>query len=152
MIIIIIRFILAAMATYYIQTINPVKIRAILIATGVIIFNVIYFITRNLWFPIIIYLMFIGGILIIFILLSSILPNEKTYKNFKRIWLIIIFTLTFLLSTDDVFYTVVRRGIKTLMASSLIIFFIFLIITAYFLVVMTIVTHSRLPLRRANAC
>lgn len=65
---------------------NPVKLRIIIMITASLIFFIIWINRRSAWFPSILMLLFTGGILVIFIILSSFHPNEGTSKlKMKRV-------------------------------------------------------------------
>lgn len=68
---------------------SPIKMIGILIQARAWIFVCIWMWTSSSWMPIIFFLIFMGGIIILFIMVSSILPNEKS----EKIKYIIIFVL-----------------------------------------------------------
>lgn len=59
---------------------NPIKTRFIILSSSALIFLLVKTKTGQTWIPLIFFILFIGGILIVFIILSSILPNEKSIK------------------------------------------------------------------------
>lgn len=63
-----------------IKSINPVKIRIILIMLRNFLFLNLFLKRRISWFPTIFLIIFTGGILMIFIIVSSIIPNQKPIK------------------------------------------------------------------------
>lgn len=66
--------------TWRIKAVNPVKTRVAILSTGVILMLLSSHISGSSWIPILILILFMGGIIIIFIILSSILPNEPRIK------------------------------------------------------------------------
>lgn len=78
---------------FLINSLNPVKIRIILILLRSMLFRIFYFNNTSSWFSIIYFIIFIGGIIIIFIILSAIIPNEKNLKTKKLIFSIISISL-----------------------------------------------------------
>lgn len=60
---------------------NPVKTSITILISAIIRFLLIFLTRRKRWYPIIYFLIFIGGILVLFIILSSILPNEPIKNN-----------------------------------------------------------------------
>lgn len=62
---------------------NPIKIALNLLYIRIIIFFLMTLSTGSTWYPYIISILFIGGILIIFLVLSAIIPNEKDGKDKK---------------------------------------------------------------------
>lgn len=64
---------------------NPVKIRLMLTTISFIIIVIIKEMSGMSWIPLILSMLFTGGILIMFIILSSITPNEPIKKNKKRL-------------------------------------------------------------------
>lgn len=74
------------------KSINPVKIRIILMILRNFLFLYLFLKRRISWFPTIFLIIFTGGILIIFIIVSSIIPNQKPIKF--KVSIIIILTRT----------------------------------------------------------
>lgn len=71
---------------------NPVKIRLSILFLSSMFMVVMSTYSRSILVPVIFYLLFIGGILILFIIISSITPNEKSIKlsiDYKAIIVII---------------------------------------------------------------
>lgn len=62
------------------STKNPVKIRVSLLIWSALIFSYIVVTGGSTWFPLILTLLFTGGILVIFIILSTFDPNTKAGK------------------------------------------------------------------------
>lgn len=63
------------------QASNPIKTRFLIITlVGLILIN-LRIETRSAWFTMLFIMLFAGGILIMFMILSSILPNEKSGKT-----------------------------------------------------------------------
>lgn len=59
---------------------NPIKTRFLILGIRFLIFVSLKLQKGEVWFPLIFFLLFTGGILIMFMILSSISPNEKSYK------------------------------------------------------------------------
>lgn len=83
---------------------NPIKIRFMLIIISLINFTNVTFSRSKRWISLIVLLIFLGGIIIMFIILSSRLPNEKT----KKVELKSIVILTIILTS-----IIVRSNLNT---------------------------------------
>lgn len=59
---------------------NPIKLRMSLVLFRMFLFIEIFFTVGRAWIRRIFIIIFIGGIMVIFIILSSLLPNEKNLK------------------------------------------------------------------------
>lgn len=126
---------------------NPIKARFfILTAAGAILF-----ITRSntgiVWIPLIFFILFTGGILIIFIILSSVLPNEKTIKIkyskvFTAITIILIWPLRKNLETN-----LISRRVKRFISSGINLIFIMRVIIIYFFISININSIERTSIR-----
>lgn len=75
---------------------NPLKIRVLILVTTIIIFLKIRIEAGRSWFSSIITILFAGGILIIFIILSSLQPNEKIEKLKFKIFIPLLIRLLIL--------------------------------------------------------
>nr|YP_009351816.1 NADH dehydrogenase subunit 6 [Rhinotergum shaoguanense]AQQ72855.1 NADH dehydrogenase subunit 6 [Rhinotergum shaoguanense] len=84
----IILMILSAMSLYLmIFSNNPVKAMMSLLMLSSITAIMMFNFSSMAWFPSIFYLLFMGGILMVFMIMSSIMPNEKMSK-IKNIFLV----------------------------------------------------------------
>lgn len=79
---------------------NPMKICLTIIAASLIVFAYIYILSGITWFPLIIYILFTGGILIIFIVVSSVRPNKKLDKEPIKPMVIILMATLILITVD----------------------------------------------------
>lgn len=59
------------------RTKNPVELRVKLLIMRSLIFVIMHLSSSKRWFPLIYLTLFLGGVLIIFIILSSLLPNKS---------------------------------------------------------------------------
>lgn len=97
------------------------------------------------WGPIVIFLMFMGGILVRFIIIASILPNEKSIKiKFARRILLVI-PLAFLTNYPDT--ESVSFIIKTSIYSITNLTIFLPLICFYFLVFILLISQTSAPLR-----
>lgn len=69
-----------SLAKLAVRSVNPVKMRITLIIIARILIGKLYLLKGIAWFSCIIYLLFVGGILMMFIILSSLMPNQKPKK------------------------------------------------------------------------
>lgn len=84
------------------QTNHPISIGLILLIQTLLTCLITGFSTKSFWFSYILFLIFIGGILILFIYIASLASNEKlnfSFSTFLKISPIII-TIIFILLSD----------------------------------------------------
>lgn len=131
------------------NTINPVKTRIALIILRITTFYIINERVRNSWAPLIFLLIFTGGILIIFIILSSLLPNEKSLK-IKPIPLLAIISipLTTLIRRERNLTRTVK--IKWFLQSSWTLIYTIILILAYFLSFIYTLSKNNQPIRSTS--
>lgn len=124
---------------------NPVKIRIVLTILSSGIFLKIKM-NGNSWYPILFFLIFIGGILIMFIILSSVLPNEKSEIKKKVMETII---LVLLAGMFDMTWEMRSQtgGRKAFLQSSNSFFFLTAVIVLYFFLSIKIVSEEEITLR-----
>lgn len=132
---------------------HPVKIRIRLVILRLVIFIFIYSKTSRSWYPILFFLIFIGGILMIFIILSSVLPNEKTKKRKLGITpIILIFMIRLELASKDFVRENIANAAKITLDSSNSIAFLIAAIIFYFFSTLKIVCKEERPLRSHFCC
>lgn len=86
-------FIIISLANL-IKNINPMKARVTILFMRTLIFSLIFATKGSCWVPIIFYLLFMGGILMMFMILSSLAPNEQSKKmKVSLLRLALIFTI-----------------------------------------------------------
>lgn len=92
-------FLILILSIIFIKINHPLSIGLILICQTLCIALFSGSISINFWFSYSLFLIFIGGILILFIYITSLSSNEifKFYLNFKKIFLIILTLIIFLL-------------------------------------------------------
>lgn len=126
---------------------NPVKIRTILVGLRIILFTIMTIYSGNTWFPLIFHLLFSGGILMIFIILSSIIPNEKTKKiKIKLLTTIILIIRYFNLRKRNIKISRFQE-IKIFLNNRININFIITLIIIYFITFLFILRKENLPIR-----
>ena len=138
--------------SYSLKSTNPVKVRTFILFLRIIIFFTIYFKSSQTWIPILILLLFIGGIIIIFIILSSILPNEKTIK-IKNLYLIILPIFLAIILKESTFPTEkLNTEIKSFLSTGINFYTILLLILIYFLASISILSVEQSPIRSISCC
>lgn len=128
-----------------IRTINPIKIRITLVFIRALSFQFIQTQISNSWISLIFILLFIGGILIIFMILSSLLPNEKSLK-IKSIF-ICLFIIQLILIVSRITYQIIYTQIKWIIQSRASLEFIIILITIYFISFVYILSKNEQTIR-----
>jgi len=77
----------------FISTINPLLISILLIVTSIIITVYIFNIINFSWFMLIMILTFTGGMIIMFLYISSLVPNEIVNVDVRLVNINIVFIL-----------------------------------------------------------
>lgn len=125
---------------------RPVKLSISLVIIRGIIMLLLNALRGESWFPIIFYLLFIGGIIIIFIILSSVRPNEKMPKLKNYITFAIILSTISTLSyrnqntcASNILKEVLIRNHNVLSLTALVL--------VYFLAFIYLISKNKIPLR-----
>lgn len=86
--------------------IHPLLIVTSLILQRFTLIAIFYFLNFNLWNAYMLFLIFLGGLLIIFVYLSALIPNEIFQKKTSRLTLFMLISLCFFLleSKFEAFY------------------------------------------------
>lgn len=128
---------------------NPIKTRFFILTLSSISFLLIKLETRNTWFPLLFFLLFNGGILLIFIILSSIIPNEKSIK-IKTLKLLTLISITIILYTISIKIQTQKSNfnqIKRFLTSTIRISLIIVLILLYFFNTARIIKIEESPIR-----
>nr|YP_009536343.1 NADH dehydrogenase subunit 6 [Ornithodoros tholozani]AYN50608.1 NADH dehydrogenase subunit 6 [Ornithodoros tholozani] len=78
--------ILILLSTLFISSLHPVSMIMVMIMTTLLLILLMYLSLKFSWFPLIITLLMLGGLLVIFLYITSLTPNKKF--NFKKIFLL----------------------------------------------------------------
>nr|AQQ72868.1 NADH dehydrogenase subunit 6 [Leipothrix sp. 1 XFX-2017] len=73
--------ILLVMMTVSLYAANPMKMLALMSSMSLLLAHWMMMCLSTTWPPLILLLLFLGGILVSFMVVSSILPNQKTYSG-----------------------------------------------------------------------
>lgn len=130
---------------------TPIQINIIIILTALLI-SIIMCLFNFSWFRFIIFLLYIGGILVIFIYFSTLIPNQTFYfKPFIKILLPRLITVLYISPPNKLLNITICSTIeaRTIIRSTNIIIYINLIIFLFImlLVVVKITTFVKRPIR-----
>lgn len=125
---------------------NPVKIGIALIVLRALLLLILTVEKRNIWIPRIFFILFIGGILIIFMILSSLRPNEKSIKIKISVGIIILI-LTAVTNFHNEFSQERIRITKSILNSIFSTTGITILLVAYFLTFISILNKRKNTLR-----
>lgn len=143
-------WIIAITSAVITQTNSPIKVRIRLMGLRGFIFIIVGVKTGSSWFPLLIFLLFVGGILIIFIILSSIIPNENLKPVNYGILAAIIGSLEFARINHPNLNRNLSKGLVALVGESRIILFILSLITLYFFSMILIIKREQIPIRNVT--
>lgn len=125
---------------------NPLRISIKLVIITLLLFTSIT-IQSSRWYPIIIIILILGGILVIFTILSSLIPNEKINKEKKKIIIlrlrVIYFSMIPKISTTNVYKMNKSYLEETPIFIITIIFMLF-----YFFRFISIISQQEVPIRQ----
>ena len=138
--------------TFYlaIKAANPVKMAILLILIRAFTFLLLGIHTSSVWFSIIFLMLFTGGILIMFMILSSILPNEKAIKSKSPATIILIFSALIPL-TNPYGLDTLAPSTKWFLASGSTLVGTVALVSRYFLAFVYILSKRNSPLR-SDSC
>lgn len=126
---------------------NPIKTRFSILISASCIFLFLKINSSTIWIPLIFFILFTGGILIIFIILSSVLPNEKTIKvKYSKVVIILIILLSFS-SIKINGIEGIHGQMKRFISSGLNLIVITLIILIYFFNAINLNSKEETPMR-----
>lgn len=117
------------------NNINPMKVCWKLLVSVVLISIIIWINLSQSWGSIIFLILFIGGILIIFIIVSSLLPSDlMKIINFSKIKILLVFLFMFYYYNVEIFSVIDTQciEIKELISDINILIFMIIIMVSYF--------------------
>lgn len=124
---------------------NPISISIKLILVTINLFTIISISTRRVWFPLILIILLLGGILVIFTILSSLIPNEKIKKEKPSMIYCIFFRIPIIIKKSET--TNIFKDNKTFIEERPTFIIILFIILFYFLRFVTIINKEDTPIR-----
>lgn len=132
-----------------VTAVNPVKICASLILARVGLFTYIFCKNSSIWIRAIFFIIFIGGIIIMFIILTSLIPNEKNLKVRKKLTSILILSARFVSLRSSIAQVEIisTQQIKVIFFSNESFETLILAILLYFLVFVYILSKESSSLR-----
>lgn len=126
---------------------NPVKTRVAILALRITIFFQMRATTGASWIPILITILFIGGIIIMFIILSAVLPNEKRMRVKSFFVLTLALTITTLEFGWGVTGRVRAEKYKRFLISGVNFWAMIILILTYFIARMSSLNSEETPIR-----
>nr|AIZ58450.1 NADH dehydrogenase subunit 6 [Argas persicus]UNO54388.1 NADH dehydrogenase subunit 6 [Argas persicus] len=133
----------------FFMSLHPLTMLMMLICFTLNIIFIIYKMLNTTWFSMILILLILGGMLVLFIYITSIVPNKKfIYKK----WLAIFFILPLFFPTK--IFTLAFHNSKISMfnvdKNSLLLIFITIYLLITLIAVMKLINSSIAPLRLTN--
>nr|UKE80234.1 NADH dehydrogenase subunit 6 [Zonitis tarasca borealis] len=143
---------------------HPLSLGLILLIQTTIISLISGMFSYNFWFSYILFLIMIGGMLILFIYMTSIASNEKFSFNMKTMWLMLMIPLTIVISmnitftTDSIIWNMMTNNsiveismIKyTFMPMNMLLMFMIMYLFITMIAIVKIIDKSNGPLRQKN--
>lgn len=126
---------------------NPVKIGFLLIIFSVSNFFVMFFSLGSSWFPLIFSLLFIGGVIVLLMVISSLFSNEKTdnYSLFFIFLTFLFFIIFFVPFFSRMF--VYAQDFKVFLYSGFNFMFMVLLVLGYFFLFLFFISFEKASLR-----
>ena len=142
---------MALLSVFFIYTMmgakNLLKLSLTLLMVSSLIFFRIALICGSTWMPTIFFLLFMGGILVLFILISSILPNERMNKSYLSKSVLMVGTVWVFLDSQSVDASRFSETLKTLLESSNNLSWAVILMGRYFMVLLLSLCKKERPLR-----
>nr|UKE80210.1 NADH dehydrogenase subunit 6 [Zonitis atripennis] len=143
---------------------HPLSLGLVLLAQTTIISLISGMLSYNFWFSYILFLIMIGGMLILFIYMTSIASNEKFSFNLKTMSLMMMIPLTIMIplsitfSTDSVTWNTMTNNsaveismIKyTFMPMNMLLMFMIMYLFITMIAIVKIIDKNNGPLRQKN--
>lgn len=126
---------------------NPVKMRVVALFLGRIILLMATKITGLIWINLVLFLLFMGGILVVFIIISSVAPNEAPIKIKKFTLAPILLTTIYLVGRISLEQTGRVDQVKSILVERKFLTGIILIISIYFFLFINILSRKEISMR-----
>nr|YP_010535581.1 NADH dehydrogenase subunit 6 [Otobius lagophilus]UYB78389.1 NADH dehydrogenase subunit 6 [Otobius lagophilus]UYB78402.1 NADH dehydrogenase subunit 6 [Otobius lagophilus]UYL27142.1 NADH dehydrogenase subunit 6 [Otobius lagophilus] len=129
---------------------HPLSMIFILISMTILIAFIMIFTMKNLWFPLILILLILGGMLVLFIYVSSLTPNQKFLS---KKWMPLLLLLPMTLHMKNMPHlSFLEKNIHqfNMDKSILLIIFITIYLLITLLAIMKLINSSLSPLRLSN--
>nr|AIZ58578.1 NADH dehydrogenase subunit 6 [Ornithodoros costalis] len=91
------------LTTLFLSSLHPISMLMIMISTTIYLTLMIYMVMKQSWLSLIITLLMLGGLLVIFLYITSLTPNKKFILS-KKIFFALT-PLTLLINFNNSFYT-----------------------------------------------
>ena len=137
---------MAIIRTMFIKT--PIKMCVFLALIITLLFTKFYMELDYSWFRLTMHLLFIGGILIIFMIVSSVIPNEKEKTTSKKF--LITITITFIrgvYANSNIAVRSLHTEIKMFIRRTTLLVLTLFVITTYFTAFLSFITKRATSLR-----
>nr|YP_010535412.1 NADH dehydrogenase subunit 6 [Argas ricei]UYB77986.1 NADH dehydrogenase subunit 6 [Argas sp. San Antonio ARK-2022a]UYB77999.1 NADH dehydrogenase subunit 6 [Argas ricei] len=133
----------------FFMSLHPLTMLMTLIFFTFNIIFIMYLMLNSTWFPMILILLILGGMLVLFIYVVSVVPNKKfIYKK----WMAILFILPFVLSPKFFILNYNNSSISmfNIDKNSFLLIFITIYLLITLIAVMKLINSSIAPLRLLN--
>nr|YP_010535529.1 NADH dehydrogenase subunit 6 [Ornithodoros erraticus]UYB78285.1 NADH dehydrogenase subunit 6 [Ornithodoros erraticus]UYB78298.1 NADH dehydrogenase subunit 6 [Ornithodoros erraticus] len=94
---------LLILATLFLSSLHPISMLMIMISTTIYLTLMIYMVMKHSWLSLIITLLMLGGLLVIFLYITSLTPNKKFILSKKMFFALM--PLSLLINFNNSFYT-----------------------------------------------
>nr|YP_009527968.1 NADH dehydrogenase subunit 6 [Ornithodoros sonrai]AYN50621.1 NADH dehydrogenase subunit 6 [Ornithodoros sonrai] len=138
---------LLLLSTLFLSSLHPISMLMIMISTTIYLMLIIYMMMKHSWLSLIITLLMLGGLLVIFLYITSLTPNKKFILSNKFFMFI---PLIILIDSNTPLYT----NFSNLMISSIfnidktpILFFMLTYLLLTLLVIMKMINSMLSPLK-----
>nr|YP_009499550.1 NADH dehydrogenase subunit 6 [Anastrangalia sequensi]ASL05664.1 NADH dehydrogenase subunit 6 [Anastrangalia sequensi] len=109
------KILLFSMSITFLFLNHPLTLGSVLLVQTILISIITGLLTYNFWFSYILFLIMIGGMLILFIYMTSIASNEKFKFSYKLfLMMMIMLTLMFLANMIDSYFNYINLNIQDL--------------------------------------
>nr|YP_009480316.1 NADH dehydrogenase subunit 6 [Ornithodoros savignyi]AIZ58734.1 NADH dehydrogenase subunit 6 [Ornithodoros savignyi]AIZ58747.1 NADH dehydrogenase subunit 6 [Ornithodoros savignyi] len=141
---------LMMLSIWFIASTHPISMIMILISTTLFLNLIIYTQLKNTWFPFTMTLLILGGMLTIFLYITSLTPNKKF--TFNKIFMILSPSTLFINTNKNIFLNFQQKHILELFnlssITAVIITTIYLLVTL--IAIMMMIKSSMAPMKSLN--
>nr|AHF21623.1 NADH dehydrogenase subunit 6 [Argas sp. SpringbokSA-QMS95171] len=134
---------------FFFMSLHPLTMLIMLILMTLNIVSIVYLTSKTAWTPMILILLILGGMLVLFIYITSVTPNKKfTFK--KQSILMVIPSL--MLSTNMIYLTFSKTNILlfNMDKNSFLLIFITIYLLTTLIAIMKLINSSTAPIRLSN--
>nr|AIZ58437.1 NADH dehydrogenase subunit 6 [Argas africolumbae] len=134
---------------FFFMSLHPLTMLIMLILMTLNIITIVYLSTKTTWIPMILILLILGGMLVLFIYITSVTPNKKFSFKKQSILMVMPFLM---FSTNMVYLNFSQTSILlfNMDKNSFLLIFITIYLLITLIAIMKLINSSTAPIRLSN--